>query len=610
MPRPFFASFRSRTSQYPQVQAELGFAPQSWSWTAVGGYDQAEISVRGAAESLHEILNLIGWQATVRNEHGSIVWEGHVHEVELSLGGIAVTLSLEEVYNRVAVTYVTYAADGSATQGQTSWLDDTKSQDVYGVKELLVSFEGTVTDAERLRSKTLVEKRHPLPQVRSERGEVGATLYCLGPWHRLGWQYYQQLQGLEENPGGGAGDQQLGGSYSATTIRFASQDDLYDSAGLTADGLDALAVGDSFSVAGASNAANNTTPDALFTVKSKELAGSDGHIETVDKDRVDEAAGNSITLSRGTGRVDRVAQSITLTENVDDWTVAAVSVRVQAVGSPSDNLVCELRSDSGGNPGTLLDSASLAGSAIPTEMSWVEFTLSNTDALTYGTTYWIVLRRSGSNSLANYYVVDVNEDEPYAGGQVKVYNGSSYAVRSPAADMPFRVTGKVETTTQIEEMIESNAEFGSGSVTVRNASGIDTWQYREGDALALDEIEKLLEQGTSAEERLLAQVFVEANGDPDRRVVISKQPSAGQADLRLNADGSLSQTVGGATAPMEPGVNVAGQWVIVNVERLRDVLATAALFVERAEYVVSEDLTYIESEVSRRVWNLGRARQG
>lgn len=610
MPRPFTASFRDPTNAYRQIQAELVFKPESWSWMAVGGYDQCEVSVVGPKRSIAEALQMLGYQVDIRNEHGSVVWTGSVHEVEVSLGRIAVTLSLEEVYNRIAVTYVTYGADGSATQGQTAWQDDEKSQALYGVRELLVSFEGTQADAERLRSKTLVEKRHPLPQLRVESGEVGATLYCLGPWHRLGLQYYQNLQGLEENASGGAGDQQLGGSYTASTIRFAAQDDIYDSAGYTADGFAALEQGDSFAVAGAANSENNTTADELFTVKTTEDDGGEGHLETVTKERVAEAEGNPITLSRGTGRVDRVAQSFTLTENVDDWTVAAISVRVQAIGSPGDNLVCGLYADSAGAPGGLLDSASIAGSAIPTEMGWVEFTMSNTDSLTYGTTYWIVLSRSGSNSLAKYYLVDLDEDTPYSGGQVKVHNGTAWAARSPAADMPFRVTSKTATTTQIKEMIEANAEFGSGKVIIRDASGISTWQYRAGDTLALDEIDKLLEQGTSAEERLLAQVFVDANGDPDRWVVIYKQPSAAASDLRLNEDGTLSQTVGGETAPVEPGVNVAGQWVILDVEQLRDALATAALWSERAEYIVAEDMTRIESEITRRVWTFGRARQG
>lgn len=613
MPHEFTVHLEDPQNPYQSFQSELRFRPTSWSWMAVGGPDEAEIAIIGPVGSIHEALKWLGYRIRIRNENGSAVWFGFVNEVEVSFGMITVSLSLDEMYNRVAVNYVYTGVDGVQTQGTTAWQDDSAGQSLYGIKELLLSFEGTATEAANLRNKTLVGTadttgtRTPKPQIRVEQSDVGATLHCLGPWRRLGWQYYQNLQGLEENTATGSGDQYIGASYTVTTIRFAVQDDIYDSAGLVAGGLDALAIGDRFTVAGAADADNN----GEFTVKSKELSGSDGHIETATKDRVTAAAGPSITLSRGGSRVDRIGQSFTLSEDVDDWTVATISVRVQAVGSPGDNLICELKSDSSGSPGGTLDSATIAGSALSGDMTWVEFTLANTQALSYGTTYWIVLQRSGSNTLASYYIVDVDEDATYGGGQVKVYDGSAWATRSPAADMPFRITGKVETTTQLLDMIESNAEFGTGSVILRDASGVDTWQYRAGDSLASDEIDALIELGAGSDARYLADVIPELNGVPDRSVTVYVQPDASESDLRLNADGTVAQTVGGVVAPVEPGISLAGQWLLININQLRDVLGTTALFVERAEYVADDAPPYhIESEGSRRVWSLTRARQG
>lgn len=588
-------------SQYIKLPSELTLDPTRWGWAAVGGPDAAEIAVRGPVGLLHHVLNALGFDVLIRNESAQDVWWGFIYEVEVSLGGVIVNMGLENTFNRIAVNYVQQNIDGTETSGRTAWADDLTSQGRYGVRELMLSFEGSEADAITYRNAKLVEHRHPRPSIVPQRAEPGATIYCQGYWHRLGWQYYEDHAGLVENNSVGAGELLLGATYTATTISFVAQDDLFDTAGLLPQGFNALAVGDRFWVSGAANGANN----GEFTLKSKELSGSDGHIETVDKDRVTEAAGATITLSRSEQRVDRVAQSFTLAEDVDDWTVAVIGVRVGKTGSPSDNLICELRADSAGSPGALLDSASIAGSALPERVTWVEFTLANTQTLTFGTTYWIVLRRSGSNSLGSYYTVDANEDADYSGGVCKVHTGSAYTNPLVAVDVPFRVKGKNETTVQLARMIASNAAFAAANVIVRDASGVDTEQYRDGDQITLDEIEDLLELGTSAGERLIATVMHSEN-----TVVVRKQPEAAATAYRLNADGSLSQPIGGQVAPLGHGIDVSGEWLRVNIHPLVDVLGTRAIFAERAEYSAEDDFTRVETDASRRVWDFGKVKPG
>jgi hypothetical protein len=606
MPHAFTVSLDNLTNQYQRFQDELHFIPERWSWEAIGGCREAEVMVIGPEGSIHETLNYLGFRIVIRNPDGTPVWYGFINEVEVSTKGILAILSLDNVFNRVAVNYVETQAGGFQSSDMTDFADDAISQANFGVREILLSFEGTQTEAEHFRQKSLVELRNPQMQIRVEPGETGARLHCLGFWSMLEKKYYVDLRGLEENPNTGAGEQYIGASYVASTISFDASDDLYDSAGYLADGFAALEVGDKFNVAGASNGENN----GEFTVKSSEDDLGTGHIETVNKDRVLEAEGSPITLSRGGERIDRIAQSFTLTENVASWTVANMSFRVKSVGSPGDNLVCELRSDSGGSPGGVLDTTSLSGSIIPEDTAWVVFTMSNADLLVYGTTYWLVVSRDGSNSLANYYIVDVDEDVSYTGGQVKVYNGTSWSVRDPAADIPFRIEGLVETTVQLKDMIESSPTFGASSVDVWDEAGIDTWQYREGDTLIRDEVDDLLELGTSAEERLLVKVDYALIGTSNMRVGIYKQPVASESDIRLRPDGSLTATVGGQDQHLEPGIDISGQWVILDIPPLQDVLGTRALFVERAEYNVEDDITRVDSQATTRVWDFAKAQQG
>lgn len=589
--RKFDVVFVDRITALDRPPSGLTFTPQRFSQTYVGGMDTAEIGVAGPVDSLFEALRLLGDNVSIFNEDGTKVWYGYAHEAEISLGGITYLASLETVANRIAVVYTDTRADGSSERKTTAWAEDTASIAKFGIKELRPSFEGTDTEADAFRAKELARLAWPPRVRRIEEKPIGGMIFCKGPWHRLGWQYYQNLAGLEEYTDTGPGEQFISASYTATTISFAAQDDILDSA----NGLGSLQEGDEFTVSGAADAANN----GEFTVKT---TGA-GAIETVDKGRVTAAAGPSITISLGGSRVDRVAQSFTLTNNTPAWTVAAIAVRARKVGSPSESLLCALCSDSAGSPGAVLEQISLASSNVSTEMGWIEFTFGNTISLSFGTTYWIQMYR-GSQTIVDYYVIEVNEEAGYTGGQVKVYNGSSWSVRSPAADMPFRVTGKVATTEQVRTIVEANAEFGAGSVVIFNASGISTWQYRDGDGLASDEVADLLAQGLSSGESYVAKVL------ESRRVIVYRAPAASDIAYVQLRDGRIRPAAG---APMPPGQTIAGVWVEDEYLPPLDVFAPAAAsgdFVTASEYDAATDRLTFDTEGSLSVWQGQNIRTG
>jgi hypothetical protein len=233
-------------------------------------------------------------------------------------------------------------------------------------------------------------------------------------------------------------------------------------------------------------------------------------------------------------------------------------------------------------------------------MSWRQFPFANTTSLTYGATYWIVMRRT-TPSINAYYIVDVNEEATYAAGQVKVSadNGATWSVRSPAADFPFRIVGRRETTEQLADILAANEEFDT--VLIQDASGIETEPFREGSSLAYDELLHLLEMGTSTLERLLLTVL------EDRTVLVRKQPASSALNYILDHTDVLRHAAG---ARVEPGMGIAGEWVSVNLLLLNEEWRSRSLFATVAEYSAAEDFLTFATEGNRKPAYLARTRQG
>lgn len=588
MARRFNCVFTDRITANDRPTRDLTFSPTRWNWTDVGGCDSAEIAVTGPVEILDEALRLVGDRVAIFNENMTAVFWGHVHEVEVAYEGVLTHISLDDLYNRILVSYVYSAADGSAVQGETDWVEHADSIARFGTREKRLNFEGQQTEAELYRDKELTRLARLNPVTRSERGSTPhATLHCLGPWHRLAWQYYTNLAALEEYDNEGAGEQYIGASYATNTISFSAPDDILDSL----NGLGAIEDAAEITIAG------STSNNGVFHVDETGAAT----IEVTETTIVNEAAGDDVVISLGGSKINRIAQSFTLTNNTPDWTVATIAVRAMRVNTPDDNLLCELCADSSGSPGTVLDSATLVGATLPEEMTWVEFTMANTASLTYGTTYWVSIRRDDPATIDHYYIVDVNEEMTYANGSVKVYDGSSWGLRTPDCDMPFRITGKTGTLGQVRAMIEDNDEFGVGSVTVIDQSNVQTWQYREGDNFALDEIQKLLDIGTVDGDKLLVEVL------RNRTVVIREQPAASNIDKVVDRFGEVRLATG---AMLEPGLTIAGEWINLNIQTLNDALTVRSVFVQDSEYTTSDDRTSFISDGASRAWNLARTKQG
>lgn len=118
------------------------------------------------------------------------------------------------------------------------------------------------------------------------------------------------------------------------------------------------------------------------------------------------------------------------------------------IGTPTDSLILEIRSDNAGVPSTtVLASKTLTHAELVAD-TWNTFAL--TLALSAGVRYWIVVHRSGGLDVNNYRTWRVSLLNPYtAGGSDSSSDGSTwtdahtndYAFRVPAASEAITING-------------------------------------------------------------------------------------------------------------------------------------------------------------------------
>lgn len=234
----------------------------------------------------------------------------------------------------------------------------------------------------------------------------------------------------------------------------------------------------------------------------------------------------------------RLAQQIST--SAQSVRVLQVSLVANRVGSPADALRAALYSlDAGGQPDTLLSGGSLSGALLAASAAWVTIPLSSEVELRAGGRFALVISRTGAADTANYYEVNVNEACGYAGGALRLWNGSAWAARSPDADLVFTlgVNNQVETTTQIADIAASCGQFFTGT-EILTPSAVFSPSYRSGERTALAEIQDLLDCGGPNGRRLIASV------DANRRLLVREAPDSLSPRYRLGEGGQLLDALG------------------------------------------------------------------
>lgn len=534
----FTADIRS-SSEYP-VGVGMALTPTRWSDAEFGGPDMATIEVAGEGAQLGVVRSWLGYRVSILNPAGTEVWWGFVNEIEVRDGVTALTMSLDDVANRVAVSYTVVDGAGSSTSETTAWAEDGNSVAAYGKKELLLTLSDTSqVQAEDYRDQALALKAWPMAGLSPDNGTPGATLNCKGFWHRLGWTYFSTTAGREMHEPDVDLNLPLSAHYTATTISFAAADNIYDSANRLSwigewNGGKILVKGS------ASNDGSWTVDDA-----------TPNHVNVDPGSIVTTGAGASVTICAGDYHAFRVAQSFQITSAVS-WALGSVALMLGRMGrAPATHtVIVEVCS----NSGSVLWTTTLAMETFSENgLGWVEMLVAPSVTLAPATTYWVVVRRTYADGW-NYPVVGLSQAAGYAAGQVKMYDTAWY-VPSPVMDMAFRLQGKKENTGQVTDIVTATGEFGS-VVDVVKQSGRDCWQWRDGYLRALDEVMKLLEAGATDGGRLLATVGA------DKRVRIFAQMPAADALYLYGSDRKLRTKVGGGEA--EPGRLLAGSWIEVD----------------------------------------------
>ncbi|HEY3344283.1 MAG TPA: hypothetical protein VGJ97_05120 [Anaerolineaceae bacterium] len=191
----------------------------SHSWTAVGGPDRAELRAEGSEEALAELASWLRCPVTIARPEGLPVWWGYLEGVWVRKGQVEIGASLDGMANRVRVSYQPLPG---GPRRFTAWLDDARSQRLYGVKELQARAAGTLRSlagAESLAASLLAERAAPPSSLHRagaaaspSRGKQGceARLTARGWWHSLAWRAYSQPTGLEQNAAAASGSQGFG----------------------------------------------------------------------------------------------------------------------------------------------------------------------------------------------------------------------------------------------------------------------------------------------------------------------------------------------------------------------------------------------------------------
>jgi hypothetical protein len=659
----FGVEFTTRGGQAVTVQADLEFRPLRWKATANGGPSECEIAVTGTRAGVKALRDWLRYGVQVYNPAGSIVWWGYVHEVALQLAGWTVTVSLENLRNRVAVTYS--SLEGAIESAQTTaWADDLASQAEYGVREQFESIgQATTTMATAYRDRTLAQAARPgYGRAFAQDTRPGAVLRCRGWYATLGWRYYQRTDGRLEHMPADTETQPIGWGIAASNQIGFGDAAIHD----VAERLGALLTGMKVTVSGSSS--NNKTftvsdgtseevetysnnsirfepSDDIFDswagmniVKSDHWlrvqgsaansrwhwVGSGGadHVRTsaaVSGAIVNEAAGPTITLTQAqklacfeaaTAEAPGTASAVNVTlhghQVAQRFTLAAamkidrVMVEAAKVGAPGDTLAVEVYNDSAGSIGTLRTSGALAAASLTENLTAVWVPVT-TNTLPAGS-YWIVVKRSGAVNGVNYFTVGMT---PTAYGACQMWTGSAWTTHAPGWFLRFRLWAVEDTGALAETMLAGKAQF----VTLATGylSGVNGYPTMDQQAAVSDELARLTGIGATAGARVLVSV------SPDLVLRLTTQPTATPGEtLRMFTAGGRVRLTDAAGSPWPRGLLPAGSWAEL-ADLDSDLAGEGGLspaFVEAAEYDADGDEWRIEFEGERTLLDILRVQAG
>jgi hypothetical protein len=161
--------------------------------SAVGGFDTASFDVAVYPLDADFWFDRLGCAVKIYIDNpAQPAWEGFINRVNVAIGALTYTSSLDELANRVSVTYS--APDVAANPRNTTAVNNTDSQAIFGVKEGALDgylIEGTtVTKFTSLQAMVLNNQAYPQKStIFNPQGQETGLLNveCLGWYHTLNW---------------------------------------------------------------------------------------------------------------------------------------------------------------------------------------------------------------------------------------------------------------------------------------------------------------------------------------------------------------------------------------------------------------------------------------
>ena len=159
---------------------------ESYRSSMYGGPDACTLNAAGPEPGLHWLLTQLRRPVHVHSRQAGLVWWGYVHRVELRLGAIAVTVTLDGFRTAVAVQYL---RDGQELGLRTAFHVEQPQAGQYGRIELLGAREEQEPTAGQLA--TMLDPYLQIGRAMevSRQAATGARIYCRGWSAALEWRY-------------------------------------------------------------------------------------------------------------------------------------------------------------------------------------------------------------------------------------------------------------------------------------------------------------------------------------------------------------------------------------------------------------------------------------
>lgn len=279
-----------------------------------------------------------------------------------------------------------------------------------------------------------------------------------------------------------------------------------------------------------------------------------------------------------------VAQPFTV---VNNQKARYIYFLLRKVGSPNNNLVAHLYSDSGtATPKTNLGSSEpFAGATLEQQKyTWVKFNFPNPVDLIANTKYWAYLDTSTTHN-SNHYHLRIDETSSYNqighNAKVKVSGSwqaiSNITIPGLAPDLYFRVISLEDTGKTLWDIATAGSQFFTGINTL--TTGVNACPYRYEGRPCYHEIIDLMQLGTSNNRLVLAEV------NPERRLIFYEQPDPETPTTMMNSQGQFFTNRMQYLPPWRPPIGQFAQLSCVNrLIQPFDKIRTPTYFVDRYEY--------------------------